>query len=355
MTRFGDGPAWLARSVLAATLALIVIGLVLSANPISLARYTVDPTISDTALYKAVAERVSKGEGYYEAAFIEHRARGYPLKPFVTVRLPTLAWINAAFGPSLVFVVLQLLTVSAIVAACMRLRESFQTRWGQVGVVASAAFGAVAFVDPLLVVWHEVWAALLISLSLACWGTNRYAASVLLGVAAACIRELALPFLAVMGGVALLERRRDEALAWFAGMVGVMAGIGIHAMEVSLHVLDGDKASPGWASFGGWKLALTMIQDSSLLTWLHVSVTAIVAPLALLGWAAWKSPTGTRGFLIVAGYCCGFMMFGRANNSYWGVLLAPIFFIGLAFAPAALFDLVRAARRSGKEPSLAGR
>lgn len=352
MTRFRDWPAWLARSVLAGTLALIAFGLLLSANPISLARYTVDPTVSDTALYKAVAARVSQGEGYYEAAFAEHRARGYPLKPFVTVRLPTLAWINAALGPTLAFGALQLLVVATIVVSCLRLRESFSTYRGQIGAGFCVVFGAAVLADPLLVVWHEVWAALLIALSLACRGTKHYAASVLLGVAAACIRELALPFLAVMAVMAVLDQRRSEALAWLVGLLVAVAGIAVHAMGVSLQVLDGDKASQGWASFGGWKLTLTMIQDSSLLTWLHLSITAILVPLALLGWAAWKGPTGTRGFLLVAGYCCGFMMLGRENNTYWGVMLAPIVFIGLAFVPAALVDLVRAARRA--EPSLAG-
>lgn len=348
MTRFRDWPAGLARSVLAATLALMALGLVLSANPLNLERYTVDPSVSDTALYEAVARRVSQGEGYYAAAFAEHRARGYPLKPFVTVRLPTLAWINAVIGPDIALWVLRLLVVGGMVAVCLRMRDVFKTRLAQAGVAICAAFGAVVLAEPRLVVWHEVWAALLISLSLFCRGDKRYVASLLFGLAAASIRELAVPYLLVMAVIALFDRRPGEALAWAAGLLVVLAGIALHAMEVSRLVLDTDKASPGWASFGGWKLVLTMVQDSSLLSEFHLSAAAVVVPLALLGWAAWKGPSGTRGFLALAGYCCAFMVLGRDNNTYWGALLAPVIFVGLAFVPAALSDLVRAARGEGR-------
>jgi len=92
MTRFAGWPSLLARIVLAAVCALIAFGLLLSATPIGSERYLAkDPEKSDTALYRKVAERVAKSENYYEAAVAEHRLRDYPLKPFVTVRLPTSA------------------------------------------------------------------------------------------------------------------------------------------------------------------------------------------------------------------------------------------------------------------------
>jgi hypothetical protein len=45
-----------------------------------------------------------------------------------------------------------------------------------------------------------------------------------------------------------------------------------------------------------------------------------------------------------AGYGVAFMLFGRANNFYWGFIVTPAFLVGLAFLPRALSDLVSAAR-----------
>lgn len=347
MTRFRHWPAGLARAVLAVVFAMIALGVVLSAmRPIGSDRYMADdPSKSDGALYQAVAERVAMGEGYYQAAIAEHRLRGYPLKPFVTVRPPATAWIIAAIGPRLASVLQTILAVAVVVAGSLSLRGVFDGRLAQAGAFACMVFGVVFLTGrPDLVYWHEVWAALLVALSLNCRGEGRYVASVLLGLAAVVIRELALPYLLVMAFAALVERRRAEALAWTVGALVALGCIAAHAMEVSRLVLATDASSPGWASFGGWNLVLSMVHATSALSFMPLIVTAFVVPLALLGWGAWCDPMGFRGFLLMAGYCCGFMAIGRADNIYWGLLLAPLLFIGLAFAPAALADLLRAAK-----------
>ena len=53
---------------------------------------------ADLALYKAIVGRMQAGENYYAVAADEQRKRGYPLKPFVTVRQPTLALVLASLG-----------------------------------------------------------------------------------------------------------------------------------------------------------------------------------------------------------------------------------------------------------------
>ena len=55
----------------------------------------------DFDLYQAINERIAAGEGYYDAALDEQRASGFPTKPFVTVRPPTLAWSSLVFGRQL--------------------------------------------------------------------------------------------------------------------------------------------------------------------------------------------------------------------------------------------------------------
>ena len=206
-TRFAGWRLLPARAVLLALAALVLVGLVLAARPIPPERFTsADPMKTDGALYGAVAARIAAGEGYYDAAVAEHRARGYPLRPFVTVRLPTLASMLAGLGPFWAALLLNLLVVATITAAAMRLRESVATLPAQLAATACAAAGAIMLAQADFVVWHEVWAGLLVALSLACRTERRFAASLACGFAAVAIRELAAPYLAVMA-----------VAGWYAG------------------------------------------------------------------------------------------------------------------------------------------
>ena len=55
---------------------------------------------TDVRLYRDIADAVAAGRGYYPAAAAIQRAHHYPLRPFVTVRPPTMTWWAA-----LVFIV----------------------------------------------------------------------------------------------------------------------------------------------------------------------------------------------------------------------------------------------------------
>src|SRR3546814_161898 len=70
--------------------------------------------------------------------------------------------------------------------------------------------------SPALIVFHEGWAALLIALSLALYRKDRWWPSVVLALLALMIRELALPFVLLMGGLALLSLNWREFFAWSA-------------------------------------------------------------------------------------------------------------------------------------------
>ena len=76
--------------------------------------------------------------------------------------------------------------------------------------------------------------------------------------------------------------------------------------------------------------------------------------LPIAGWAGWRSPAGAFGTLLYLGYGLLFMLAGRPDNSYWGAMIAPAMFIGLAFAPRAMTSLALAAfPRPQPEPLLA--
>lgn len=105
-------PGWnrfagVSRPVAAAVLGLLALLMVWGAaggvgrDHVAVAKPTsaqFDGLVGDHALYARVAKRVEAGESYYAAAADEHRAGNYPLRPFVAVRLPALAYIVAALG-----------------------------------------------------------------------------------------------------------------------------------------------------------------------------------------------------------------------------------------------------------------
>src|SRR3546814_15756045 len=76
-----------------------------------------------------------------------------------------------------------------------------------------------------------------------------------------------------------------------------------------------------------------------------VAITPLLVPLSLLGWAAWSGASGLRTFLYLSDFICAMMLFGRPDNFYWAVLITPILFVGLLFAPVALPHLMTSAAR----------
>jgi hypothetical protein len=339
-TRFADLPAWAARLLMAAVLLLCVLGSITTLQPTSgTAEAVVDLTDTDLALYQAIAERVGEGEGYYKAAVAEQRARNYPLRPFVTVRQPTLAWIVGLLGPEGAALLLKGLMAAALLGLAVRLKglAGSAVGWGSAAVLAAAGLSLLTV--PAMTFWHESWAALLIILSLACRTSRRWLPSVLIGLAAVLVRELALPFLGVMALLAWREGNRREAYAWAAAILISLGAVALHASAVAALVSNADPSSPGWSGAGGWPFVLGMMQRCSLFLFLPLPVIAILVPLSLLGWASFKHPLAERAALLLLGYAAAFTLLGRPDNFYWGILIAPILPIGLAFAPRALRDL----------------
>ena len=299
--------------------------------------------VSDTTLYRAVAARVASGEGYYAAAADEQRARAYPLRPFVTVRLPTLAYLRAALGATGLRIALFGLLAVAWFVFRLRCAEGF----GGPALTAASVL-AVAGLAPMLnetfTDWHEAYSGALLLLSLGLRRRDRWASSLVAGVLAVAFRELALPYLGVMAAVAFVEEHRREAGAWSLALAGCTAMIGAHALAVSGVVTETDVASQGWAAAGGWPFVLDLVRSCTLFVLMPPATVALAVPLALMGWAAWSGGLGTRAALTLGGYALAFTAVGRPDNVYWGMLIGPMLLPGLALAPAAMRDLVRAAR-----------
>jgi hypothetical protein len=345
-SRFAGMPQWAAVSILGVVAVLIAAGFAKPPTTVSTTPAAVQAStlIGDEALYATIADKVTHGEPYYQAAISTQRQSSYAVRPFLTVRTPALAEFFAIAGGStpakIVFYVLMLV---AAVAMIRRLDIEAGYRPVFALAVAAVVFPVFAMRSGNLYFWHESWAGLLLVLGLALRQRARWVPSLVCILTAALIRELAAPMLAVMAVAAWVEGERREAAAWGTAMAVFAVALGVHAATVMAMTNSGDMTSPGWTAFGGWGFVIAVARNCTGFAELPSGVVPVVVPLALLGWAGWQSATGLRGALYVSGMVAAFTLFGRPDNLYWGVMMMVLLPLGLAFAPVALVDLIRAA------------
>jgi hypothetical protein len=101
---------------------------------------------------------------------------------------------------------------------------------------------------------------------------------------------------------------------------------------------------PSWLELRGLSGWLSNVVLSSNMRFLPHFIAGPLVVLMVLGWASWKSPLGTTATLLYLGYGLAFMIAGRPDNFYWGAVVAPAMFVGLAFAPRGIGSLARSAR-----------
>lgn len=299
--------------------------------------------IGDHALYLNILRAMERGEPYYQAVAAEHRKTNYPLRPFVAVRLPTLGVATAATGLPAMTVIASLLGLAAILAWRRRLAaDPDLPAYARFGVLLVAAnLGQV--MSGQWVLMHEVIAGVLIALALALYRPEKPWATMAVVVLALAIRETVLPVAMLFGLFALVDRDGRAAGAWIGVGLALAVALAFHAAAVTAATSPADMASPGWVGLAGWSNYVTFIHQTSVLRFFAPPwVAAILAPLALLGWAAWRSRLGTAGLAVQLVYAALFALFARPNNDYWGMLVVPTLFLGLIFTPAALAALGRA-------------
>lgn len=309
------------------------------------------PRDADLAVYDAVIARIGQGESYYSAVAAEHRKGNYPLRPGVAVRLPTLAYLEMWLGDrgrgadELV-----LGELAAALALALAVLWAWWRRLGDepgaadVRAVAAALLmvGASLGLNRYFFVLHELWAGMLLALSLGLHRPGRrWLGAVLAGGLALAIREHSLPYVALMGAMALYRRDWREAAAWGTLIALFAAGLAWHLHLVGQQLLPSDPVGPSWLALRGLSGWLSDVVLSSNLRLLPHYLAGPIVVLMMLGWAGWKSPLGTTATLLYFGYGAAFMIAGRADNYYWGAMVAPGMFVGLAFLPMALRSLWR--------------
>lgn len=300
---------------------------------------------ADVLLYESIVAGLRDGRGYYEVTATALRRGDYPLRPFVTFRLPTLAVVQSAMPMRVAIAMLYLLAAGVVLAWAIQLRPVFRRPPPFAIALVLLISGMAAFVQAELVHFHEVWAGLLIALSLSVRRDDRFAHAIGFGLMAMLIRETAALYVLVMAALALIEGRRREALGWSLALAVMVPVVAAHAWAVAQVVDATDPASPGWTGLLGFGFFVKTMSISTALAIAPGWCSALLVGLALFGWSAWPGGLARRALMTFAAYAMLLSLFGRVDTFYWGLMIAPSFLIGLAFVPDGLKDLITAAGR----------
>lgn len=335
-----------ARLLLAALAALLVWGLLPSSEP-------ADPRrpprgAGDAALYMKVIARLGAGEPYYQALGHELRLDTYPTTSPFNWRTPAHLMLVAHATVPAATLALKLLALAAVLATAGVL-----ARAGAAAAVAGTAaqLGAVATAfSPDAVGVAEVWAGVLVALSVCAYYRSWWIAGALLGAAAIFMRELAAPYGVACALLALRGRsrtgptaiRRREALVWIAAGLAYAAYYTAHAWQVQAHQLPGDLAhTQSWLQWNGVRFTLATIGVNGWLPFLPRAAAAVYLVLALAGAASPRMAPQARYALLA--YAVLFAAVGLPFNYYWGFVTAPLWAFGFAHALDGLRRLVSAA------------
>ena len=305
---------------------------------------------ADLALYDRIIARIADGENYYAVAVDEQRRGNYPVRPGLAVRLPALAFAHAWLGPILLQIAGAILLLSAAYAWWRRFTDEPGGERYRNYAAALVVVGGSIVLNRYYAVVHEFWAGMLILLSLGLHRPGRFGAALVVAALALAVREHAAPYVVLMAAMAFWRGDRREGLAWTALLLVFAALLVWHLQAVAQWVRPNDPASPAWLVARGLPGWLGMAIQSSNLRFLPGALAGPIAVLMVFGWSGWRSPAGSTATLLMLGYALAFMLAGRENNFYWGGIVAPTLFVGLALLPMALSSLWRAARGTGPEP-----
>ena len=315
---------------------------------------------NDLRFYRLVIERVKRGDNYYVAATEEQRNNNYPVSPGFTVRLPLLAHLFAWLGQGGMMVLGLALFSAMLLANMYRLKGEPGGEARLPLALALLMVGIASGLNYKYAVLHEIWAAQLLALS---FGLHRPAARVgepgkwflalLAAAAALAVRELALPFVVLMAAYAGWHRRWPEMAAWVGLIVVFVVGLAIHVHLAEAQIRPGDPASPPWLVLGGLSGWLYKVNNSTFLSLLPVWISGPLVVLAVFGWTSWRTRMGAFAALLTMGYALAFMIAGRDNNFYWGLIMTPILFMGAGFLPVGLPSLWQRATGRTRVPAVA--
>jgi len=348
-TRFADYSRGNAVAV-AATFLVAVIVLALVAAGYHPPKAAPSKDAGDLATYVRIVADMRHGQDYYAAAHTELVNGHYGTRSVFNWRLPVLFWIAAALPTqAAVDALLQAVALVTLAVSCLWLRRTTSFAITILAAVALAGNLCTCF-DPNIFLFSDITAGTLILLSVALYGLRLPLLGFAVGLLALFCRELVAPYVVLCAVMAWRDRRWWEVGGWVAGIVAFAAYFAWHYFEVHAHIGPHDVAySDTWFAFGGLNFILGTATFNGIMVTQPFRMTALVLPLGLLGLLAWRNEGSARAGLTVAVYLALFLFVGKHFDDYWGALYTPLLMIGIAFAPLALVDLIRALGRQPPE------
>ncbi|MEO6717126.1 MAG: hypothetical protein ABIM50_07740 [Novosphingobium sp.] len=303
----------------------------------------------DLALYDRAIERIRRGENYYQFIVAEQRLARYPVRPGLAVRLPTLAYLDAWLGLPGQYAAAIALLIAVMAVWWRRIADEPGGSRRRLLAMALLALGASLGVNRHFFVLHELWAGMLLALSFGLhrvksdMSPGRWGWSLATAALALAIRELTLPYVLLMAAMAFWRGDRREGFAWTVLVSAFLALMAFHLHIIAAQTLPSDPLSATWLEMRGLSGWISNVALSSNVRSLPHWLAGPLVMLAIFGWTSWRSAAGAFATLLYLGYGLAFMVAGRGDNYYWGFMVAPAMFIGLAFVPMGFRSLWRAA------------
>ena len=339
-----------ARLVLAALVVMSVLCVTITLSPIASGRVGKGTgEQGDTALFRAMIDRVHAGEGFYQASAAEMPSRRYPTRSVFNWRTPVPIWLIGKLpDPNLAKGLMGLTALALMVLSFEILAREQGHGLGRPIACALLLTGPMApcalydqFVSPMS------WAAVFIALSICGYGLKRPAIGIAMGLAAVCCRELVLPYCCLAAAFAWWYGRRRELLAWISGLAVWALFYGLHCWQASQFMTpEAVCHREGWIQFGGLPFVIALTQMNLYLLFLPQWATALYFVAAMLGLAGWHTELGQRVGISVCLFVLAFAIVGQEFNQYWGLLIAPLFCFGVVRFPLSVRDLWVAAHFS---------
>ena len=291
----------------------------------------------DINLFRAVVERVSAGEPYYAAMRTELRSRGYPTASIFNWRPPGI-FLLLAWAPALMHGVMLALAALALAMTAYAFRNSppavtFGAIVLQIGATVFPAIPTDGLYMP------ESWAGIFLLLSVLAYTIDRFRLAVTCAVAAACARELALPYVFVSLAFAYRARRADE-VRWYAIGLFIFAAYYLtHVAIARSHIQSGDMFhTASWIAFGGWRFVIRTVSMGGWYLLLPLWIAAIGAVIVL---ASLWGPADRHVKALIIIYVSIFSIIGQRFNTYWGLMTGPTWGLATVYGFIALRDLIR--------------
>lgn len=295
-----------------------------------------------TPVSAAILDHVRHGQDFYSAAIDALRENGRPLRPvLLAVPLPALPVTLALMPPLVGQLLLVLLGLAVIAGWARRCWPLIEGRGPRALAIILLVAGLYPAFDRAMVSVPEVWAALLIALSLVQRRPDAMPTAIALGLAAMILSPVALLHALLMAFLAWRAGAEREATGWIAATAIAMILYAAHAHRLNAMVgpIDPAIASPiALQSPGAW---LSAIASASGVGVLPMVIALPLAVLAALGWAHWRQPVARRAGITLAAYALLGLLTGAPA---FALAVAPLIFLGVVFAPDAVRELIAAAR-----------